>query len=1185
MRGFIEFLSFELRMRVRSPAVYLFTLMFALLGFGATASDAVVIGGAGGQTAINSPMVTSYMLGILSLFGLLIVVAFSAGAVVRDFEGGRYELFFTRPINKLSYLAGRFTGGIITSLVVFAGAAFGMMLGALMPWVDAERLVAFSAATYVYPLLVIVLPNIIVMGAIFFAVGTFTKRILWAYVSVAAFMVFYVVAQAFASDLDYDTIAALADPCGLATLSHVTRYWTPAEQNSSLVPVVGLYGVNRLIWLGAALALLAFTVLRFRLAAPILRAKATPKDTTAAPDRDIALPTVQLHHGWRTQIQQALFKIRVELRGIVTGTAYIVLAVFAAINVLANALGSAGAMFGTPVYPVTRAMLSAARGGLAIYLVIVVAFYAAELVWKERKVKLHEVHDALPVANWVPLASKTIALVLSVGLLTAVAVLTSIGVQLAKGYTHLEIDLYSLGLFGVSFFDWALLCVIAVFFQVIASHRYFGFGLMAVFFGLEAVLSALDFDDRLYHFLSAPDGSYSDMNGFGHYVGGMVWFRLYWGAAAVVLLLIANLMWLRGTDTRFKLRLREARRRITGWNTLLLAGAVLGFLGTGGFIYYNTHVLNEFVPGDEQERLAQVYEERYKQYEKLPQPRVTATELEVDIYPEERRVDLRGVMTLRNKTDEPIPALHVRLDKELEVRSLSLDKHEEELHDEEVGYRIYRLDEPLAAGAEMTVEFDVTWAAHGFVNSGSNTEVVANGSFFHNSRYVPHFGYDPGGELGDPDERRDRGLPEKVRVPPLEDEEERYNTYISREADWIDFKATVSTSADQIALAPGYLVDEWTTGDRRYFRYEMDAPILNLYAFLSAEFEIVRDQWNDVKIEVYHHAPHDYNVQRMIDSVKKSLDYYTTNFSPYQHRQLRIVEFPRYRSFAQSLPNTVPYSESIGFIADLRDEENIDYVFYVTAHEVAHQWWAHQVIGANVQGSTVMSETLSQYSALMVMEKEYGRDKMQKFLRYELDRYLIGRATERHRELPLVRVENQGYIHYRKGSLVMYALREYLGEETVNKALAGYIEKVGFQEPPYTTSLEFIEALREVTPPKYEYLIEDLFETITLYDNRATEAKGKELDDGRWEVELKVKSRKLRADESGAETEIALDDWIEIGVLDEEGGFLYRKQHKLTEEDTTLTLIVDEKPYRAGIDPINLFIDRDPDDNLERISF
>ena len=120
------------------------------------------------------------------------------------------------------------------------------------------------------------------------------------------------------------------------------------------------------------------------------------------------------------------------------------------------------------------------------------------------------------------------------------------------------------------------------------------------------------------------------------------------------------------------------------------------------------------------------------------------------------------------------------------------------------------------------------------------------------------------------------------------------------------------------------------------------------------------------------------------------------------------------------------------------DPEDVDYPYYVTAHELAHQWWAHQVIGANVQGATMLVETLSQYSALMVMKRKVGDAAMQKFLRYELDRYLLGRSTEQKKELPLARVENQPYIHYRKGSLVMYALQDYLGEETVNRAIRAF---------------------------------------------------------------------------------------------------------------------------------------------------
>jgi aminopeptidase N len=272
----------------------------------------------------------------------------------------------------------------------------------------------------------------------------------------------------------------------------------------------------------------------------------------------------------------------------------------------------------------------------------------------------------------------------------------------------------------------------------------------------------------------------------------------------------------------------------------------------------------------------------------------------------------------------------------------------------------------------------------------------------------------------------------------------------------------------------------------------------------------------------------------MIDGVKKSLSYFTANFSPYQHKQVRILEFPRYERFAQAFPNTIPFSESIGFIADLRQKDALDYVFYVTAHEVAHQWWAHQVIGGNVQGSTVLTETMAQYSALMVMEKEYGKAHMKRFLRYELDRYLRARGNEAIAEMPLVLVENQGYIHYRKGSLVMYALRDYIGEERVNRALAKFLDDHAFSGPPYTTATELVKYFRAEAPPEYQEVITDLFERITLYDLKTNEATVTKRPDGKYSVKLTVASIKLRSDDKGEEKPVPINDWIDIGVFAED---------------------------------------------------
>ena len=606
----------------------------------------------------------------------------------------------------------------------------------------------------------------------------------------------------------------------------------------------------------------------------------------------------------------------------------------------------------------------------------------------------------------------------------------------------------------------------------------------------------------------------------------------------------------------------------------------------------DTNVLNRYLPTKTRFDRQAEYEKKYRQYLGLPQPRVTDVYADVDIHPESRSVAIRGRYTLQNRSGTPIDRLHLFLNPDVRVRALEPAGGRPDMVDEDHGYRIFRLDPPLAPGADMQVTYDLAIENRGFVNNGSRNEIVYNGTFFNSFDYFPHVGYVRNVELDDPNERRRRDLPPVQRFPKIDDAAARADNYISSEADWVRFATTVSTSPDQIAIAPGYLQREWTANGRRYFRYEMDAPIFDFFAYLSARYAVRRDRWNDVAIEIDYHPDHAYNVDRMIAAVKNSLDYFTANFGPYQHRQVRIVEFPRYARFAQSFPNTIPFSESIGFIARLDDRPDaIDYVSYVTAHEVAHQWWAHQVIGGNVQGATLMSETMSQYSALMVMEHEHGRDKMRRFLKYELDRYLQGRGGERIEELPIYLVEDQPYIHYRKGSLVMYALKDHVGEEALNRALAEYVRAVAFQKPPYTYSLEFLDYIRKAVPPERQSILDDLFRNITLYENKATRATWWKRDDGKYVVRVEVAAAKFRADGQGRETPAPLDDWIDIGIFGDrdpkgpsEGRLLAVEKRRVDHAAATFEMVVDQEPKKAGIDPFNKLIDRNPGDNLVSVS-
>jgi aminopeptidase N len=234
----------------------------------------------------------------------------------------------------------------------------------------------------------------------------------------------------------------------------------------------------------------------------------------------------------------------------------------------------------------------------------------------------------------------------------------------------------------------------------------------------------------------------------------------------------------------------------------------------------------------------------------------------------------------------------------------------------------------------------------------------------------------------------------------------------------------------------------------------------------------------------------------------------------------------------------------------------------------------------------MLSESLSQYSALMVMEHEYGPQQMRKFLKYELDRYLSNRATERAAELPLALNENQQYIHYSKGSVAFYALKDAIGEETLNKVLAGFIAKHAFQGAPYPTTRDFLDDLYAATDAKFHPLIRDLFERIMFWENRAVSADTIKREDGKYEVTLVLKSAMRSADEKGKAHDEPIDQWVDIGVFARPPGgkesdekVLYLQKHHITQADTTLTLVVDELPYEAGIDPYNKLIDTASGDN------
>ena len=621
------------------------------------------------------------------------------------------------------------------------------------------------------------------------------------------------------------------------------------------------------------------------------------------------------------------------------------------------------------------------------------------------------------------------------------------------------------------------------------------------------------------------------------------------------------------------------------------------------YLYYDNNVLNSRKSAKEREIETVEREKKYKKFERYNQPRIVSVNVEVDLFPKTRDINANGTYIMVNKTSQSIDSIF--LNHNSAISTFDFNKENSlVLEDTLYHFDIYKLKKPLLPGDSLNLKFSVKNKPNTFRRN--NSAVISNGTFVNNSIF-PSLGYS-GGELRDDKTREKYDLPPNKLKPHPSDSTALGNTYISNDSDWIDFEAIVSTSKEQIAIAPGYLQKEWIEGNRRYFHYKMDSKILNFYAFNSAKYEVARDKWNDVNLEIYYHKGHEYNLDRMMKGMKAALQYCSDNFSPYQHKQARIIEFPRTAgTFAQSFPNTIPFSETFGFIADVddTDEGGNDFAFVVSAHEIAHQWWAHQVIGADVLGSTMLSESLSEYVALKVIEGVNGKNKMRKFLKQSLDRYLTDRTFESKRENALMYNDGQGYIHYQKGSLIFYALSDYLGEKKLNNTLSKYVKKVAFQNPPYTTSIDLVNHIKTATPDSLNYLIEDMFETITLYENKIVSAESKELDDGKYQIDFEFMISKYRNDEKGKtfygdrdkdsifyksedmrrpKYSVYLEDYIDIGVFNDDDEELYMKKHKITSINNNLSIILDEKPYEVGVDPYNKLIDVNSDDNRKKIN-
>ena len=1171
--------------------VWIFLIVNTLMVFGAVSSDNVNIGGPIGSVHKNSPFVIQTYYGVMSLVCLLMTTAFMNATAIRDFHYDMCQFVFSSPIKKRDYYFGKFIGATTIAILPLLGVSLGSLIAPFMPWVQPERYGAIIWSGHLQGIIAFGIPNTIIAGVIIYALAVIYRNNIVSFTGAMLILVFYVVSSGFTADIEKEWLANILDPFGFRPQGIIAKYMTIDEKNLQAVPLAGAFLVNRIVWVSLSIMVLFGAYFRFSFST---RTEKTVKVKTTD---ESEMPFVSSNKSYQASesgkysLNTLWYLIGFETKSIIKNPTFIIITILGLLN-LTGSLTSFTGRYGVDQYPVTYDVIDSIRGSYYLFIIGIITFYSGVLIWKERDAKIDEIQDSTPMKSGFLFSSKFIAMLAATAFVLILAMFGGIIAQTLSGYHRYQIDVYVKSLLILDMLSFAYLIVIALFFHYLINNRYIAyFAFIAFVIANQFIWNIFEINSNMLKFGGTPSVTYSDMNGFGPFVKSLVWFNSYWVLASIGVAMLTFTFYLRGKEYNFIHRLKNSGISLSK-NKITVAILLGLFIVCGSFVYHNTKVLNSYDSTEESENKQVDYEKTFKNYENLVQPRFYKLDFDIEIMPQERSITAKVDAWVKNISDKPIDEIHFTMPQLSDSVKLIIEGSELKLCDNRLRYRIYSLNKPLLPNDSLLIKVDLKRFTRGFENEVTFTQLTQNGTFFNNTDIMPSIGYNNGVEISDKNKRVKLKLAPRKRMPALDENNmvARANTYINTDADWVEVNTVISTSPDQIAVAPGSLVKTWEAGGRKYFNYRLDQKSLNFYSFISAEYVVERKKWHDIDLEVYYMKEHAYNVPDIFKSLEKSLDYYTANFGPYYHNQCRIIEFPRYASFAQSFPGTIPYSEGIGFIVDLRDvtKDDIDLVFYVVAHEMAHQYWAHQVCGAGMQGSEMLSESFSQYSALMVMEKEYGKDKMKKFLEYEMDGYLKGRSTEQEAERPLMRTESQGYIHYQKGSVVMYYLKEMIGEDKVNVALRTLIDDFGYKQPPYATSYSAVRAFQKVTPDSLQYLIGDLFENITLFSNRTLKAESRKIGE-EYEITLITSSEKFRADTLGKETPISVADYIDVGVFAEPtdkinlGKVLVYKRLKITEKDNTFTFLTTEKPYQAGIDPYNYMVDRLPDDNLRKV--
>ncbi|MDX1996576.1 MAG: M1 family aminopeptidase [Thermoanaerobaculia bacterium] len=1013
---------------------------------------------------------------VFALTGLVFYtfpVALLAGrALARDDEARLVDLLAATPLTTNERHLGKLLG-------VLAGLGLAMVVHGTLAvlWGEAGHFLGstrgqgpFSTAAYLGPALVFLVPGVVFTATTAFVVSAWWRNSLVVYGFATALFILLLGTLGPASNGGVlEPFFALLDPWGARWLSR-TVFGVDrgiAFYNQAALPFDGAFGLNRLLVLGApALALVATlrhlnrrrrgALVPVRAAASLENSPSAPPAATFAPLGNLAM-TAQPPRFWRTVATIA----GAELRQLRSQPGPYLFGLFT-VALLAEAAGSTRGFYDSPVIWTA--------GGLAIGNLelitglgcLLLLFQLGEALDRPRRLRFHDLLGTTPIGNGAYLLGVGLAMMGLLALVLAAAATTGFGLLVLQGRGRAELAPFVTvwGLVAApTFLAWGAF-VTAVFGRLRSRSGTYAVGLVTL-----AATAGLLFAGRLTWVTNWPLWGalrWSDFGAFAVHGEPLLWNRLVVLALAAFFGLLAWAHWPRREHDRHPL---PAARRLG----LVISGLLL----LAPALWLASRIHGGFEGGAQRAWQQEYHRRNAETWRDRPVPSLRHVDARLELEPAAGAVD--GSFTLSNETAEPIEFLPFTVGYGFGPVNWTLDGAPIGFEDHS-GLHVLALPAPLPPGGTCRVGF--RFRSHvpaGFSRGGGEVAAFIRPSGVLLDTLEPTFLP----ALGFLD---DRGVDPRDRPVPRPAPAEFWRAELPPVAGGAAFtsRLEITAPAELTVNSVGDRGAETTVGNRRTVVWESRHPV----RFLS----VVAGRWVEHRggaAAVFHHPRHGDHADEILTALDAAHRHYSAWFGPYPWRELTLSEHPDHITRAKGFPSHLPFSEGLGFLS--RDETVPGLPTLVTAHEAAHQWWAHLLTPGRGPGADLLIEGLAHYSTLLLLEAEHGPAAAADFARTIEARYTDTRRVDAERPLlaiPEITSATDETAVYDKGAWVFRMLEHEIGRERLLAGLRLLVERFGTRQgqTDHATVWDLLELLRPEAPDpeRFQAFVDQWLERVVL---------------------------------------------------------------------------------------------------------